>query len=88
MNYDGMPQHVLVKLLALEEGVEALSARAGTIERDIENRPRKAVRQPPTRRRQPAPAGNRTGKARGRSKGVAAAVAGRASGFIGVQGLA
>jgi hypothetical protein len=38
MNYDGLPQHVLVKLLALEEGVEALSARAGTIERDIENR--------------------------------------------------
>jgi hypothetical protein len=38
MNYDGLPQHVLAKLLSLDEGVEDLSARAGAIERDIENR--------------------------------------------------
>jgi hypothetical protein len=38
MNYDALPQFVLAKLLALDEAVEALSARAGAIERDIENR--------------------------------------------------
>jgi len=38
MNYDSLPQFVLAKLLALDEAVEALSVRAGTIERDIENR--------------------------------------------------
>ena len=38
MNYDALPQFVLAKLLALDEGVEALSARAGAIDRDIENR--------------------------------------------------
>jgi hypothetical protein len=38
MNRDGLPQFVLVKLLALDEAVAALSARAGVIERDIENR--------------------------------------------------
>jgi len=38
VNYDALPQFVLAKLLALDEAVEALSVRAGTIERDIENR--------------------------------------------------
>jgi hypothetical protein len=38
MTYDSLPQHVLAKLLSLDEGVEALSARAGAVERDIENR--------------------------------------------------
>jgi hypothetical protein len=38
MTYDSLPQHVLAKLLSLDEGVEALSARASAIERDIENR--------------------------------------------------
>jgi hypothetical protein len=38
MNYDGLPQFVLAKLLALDEGVAALGARGGAIERDIENR--------------------------------------------------
>jgi hypothetical protein len=38
MNYDALPQFVLAKLLALDEGVAALSARGGAIERDIENR--------------------------------------------------
>jgi hypothetical protein len=38
MNYDALPQFVLAKLLALDEAVAALNARAGAIERDIENR--------------------------------------------------
>jgi hypothetical protein len=38
MNYDALPQFVLAKLLSLDEAVAALSARAGGIERDIENR--------------------------------------------------
>jgi hypothetical protein len=38
MNYDALPQFVLAKLLALDEAVEALGARASAIERDIENR--------------------------------------------------
>ena len=38
MTYDSLPHFVLAKLLALDEGVEALSARAAAIERDIENR--------------------------------------------------
>jgi hypothetical protein len=38
VNYDALPQFVLAKLLALDEAVEALSARAGAIELDIENR--------------------------------------------------
>jgi hypothetical protein len=38
MNYDGLPQYVLAKLLALEEGVAALKARADTVERGIEDR--------------------------------------------------
>ena len=38
MNYDALPQFILAKLLALDEAVEALSVRAGAIERDIENR--------------------------------------------------
>jgi hypothetical protein len=38
MTYDSWPQHVLAKLLSLDEGVQALSARAGAVERDIENR--------------------------------------------------
>jgi hypothetical protein len=38
VNYDALPQFVLAKLLALDEAVEALSVRAGAIERDIENR--------------------------------------------------
>jgi len=38
MTYDSLPQHVLAKLLSLDEGVQALSARAGAVERDIENR--------------------------------------------------
>jgi hypothetical protein len=38
VNYADLPQHVLAKLLALDEGIEALSVRAGAIERDIENR--------------------------------------------------
>jgi hypothetical protein len=38
MNRDALPQFLLVKLLALDEAVAALNARAGIIERDIENR--------------------------------------------------
>jgi hypothetical protein len=38
MTYDSLPHSVLAKLLSLDEGVEALSARAAAIERDIENR--------------------------------------------------
>jgi hypothetical protein len=38
MNYDALPQFVLAKLLGLEEAVAALSARAGAIEADIEDR--------------------------------------------------
>ena len=38
MNYGALPQFVLAKLLSLDGGVEALSARAAVIERDIENR--------------------------------------------------
>jgi hypothetical protein len=38
MNRDALPQFLLVKLLALDEAVAALNARAGAIERDIENR--------------------------------------------------
>jgi hypothetical protein len=38
MNYDGLPQYVLAKLLALEEGVAALNAGADTVERGIEDR--------------------------------------------------
>jgi hypothetical protein len=38
MTYDSLPQFVLVKLLSLDEGVEALSVRAGALECDIENR--------------------------------------------------
>jgi hypothetical protein len=38
MNYDALPQFILAKLLALDEAAEALSVRAGAIERDIENR--------------------------------------------------
>ena len=38
MNYDGLPQFVLAKLLSLDEAVETLGARASAIERDIENR--------------------------------------------------
>jgi hypothetical protein len=38
MNYDGLPQHVLVKLLALDEAVATLKAEADAIERGIEDR--------------------------------------------------
>ena len=38
MNYDGLPQHVLVKLLALDEAVAALKAGADAVERGIEDR--------------------------------------------------
>jgi hypothetical protein len=38
MTYDSLPQHVLVKVLSLDEAVEALSGRTDAIERDIENR--------------------------------------------------
>jgi hypothetical protein len=38
MNYEALPPFVLAKLLSLDEAVEALSARAGAIEHDIENR--------------------------------------------------
>jgi hypothetical protein len=38
MNYDGLPQHVLVKLLALDEAVAALKAGADGVERSIEDR--------------------------------------------------
>jgi hypothetical protein len=37
MNYADLPQHVLAKLLALEEGVAALKARADAVERGIED---------------------------------------------------
>jgi len=38
MNYDGLPQHVLVKLLALDEAVAAIKAGADAVERGIEDR--------------------------------------------------
>jgi hypothetical protein len=38
MNYDGLPQHVLVKLLALDEAVAALKAGVDAVERGIEDR--------------------------------------------------
>ena len=38
MNYDGLPQHVLVKLLALDGAVAALKAGADAVERGIEDR--------------------------------------------------
>ena len=38
MNYDGLPQHLLVKLLALDEAVAALKAGADAVERKIEDR--------------------------------------------------
>jgi len=38
MNYDGLPQHVLAKLLALDEAVAALKAGADAVERGIEDR--------------------------------------------------
>jgi hypothetical protein len=38
MNYHGLPQYVLAKLLALEEGVAALKTGADTVERGIEDR--------------------------------------------------
>src|SRR5215468_2251816 len=38
MNRDSLLQHVLAKLLALDEGVAALKTGADAIERDIENR--------------------------------------------------
>jgi hypothetical protein len=38
MNYDALPQFVLAKLLALDEAVAALNARAGAIETGIEDR--------------------------------------------------
>ena len=38
MNYDGLPQYVLVKLLALDEAVASLKAGADAIERGIEDR--------------------------------------------------
>ena len=34
-DYADLPQHVLAKLLALDEGVEALNSRADGIQRDI-----------------------------------------------------
>jgi hypothetical protein len=39
MKYDRLPQHMLAKLLALEEAVATLKAGADGIERGIENRP-------------------------------------------------
>jgi hypothetical protein len=38
MNYDALPQHVLAKLLALDEAVAALKAGADAVERGIEDR--------------------------------------------------
>jgi hypothetical protein len=38
MNYDALPQHVLVKLLALDEAVAALTAGADEVQRGIEDR--------------------------------------------------
>jgi len=38
MIYDSLPQHVLAKLLALNQPVEALSARADAIQRGIDDR--------------------------------------------------
>jgi hypothetical protein len=38
MNYDGLPQFVLAKLLSLDEAVAALKAGADAVEREIENR--------------------------------------------------
>ena len=38
MNYDGLPQYVLVKLIALDEAVAALKAGADAVERGIEDR--------------------------------------------------
>src|SRR5262245_1880528 len=38
MNYDGLPQYVLVKLLALDEAVAALKAGADAVEHGIEDR--------------------------------------------------
>ena len=38
MNYDGLPQHVLAKLLALDEAVAALKAGADAVEHGIEDR--------------------------------------------------
>ena len=38
MKHDGLPQHVLVKLLALDEAVAALKAGADEVERGIEDR--------------------------------------------------
>jgi hypothetical protein len=38
MNYDGLPQHVLVKLVSLDEAVAALKAGTDAVERGIEDR--------------------------------------------------
>src|SRR5262249_16559728 len=92
-----LPQHVLVKLLALEGAVAALKTGADAVERAIEDRRARlwgnaggggeGGGKRPSHGRQVAGANSGAGRADGRSEGGAEAAASGAGGSVHVQGM-
>ena len=88
MNYNSLPPHVLVKLLALDEAVAALKAGADAVERGIEDRRGRLYGNARRADDNPRALQAELERLPGRPEGDATAGAGRAVGFVRVQGLA